>query len=319
MSTPTEDDLETIPDGELLALPTGAIPPGWLSEFFGRRAALIHQQYTDELALELSGDSIRHLMIFPGVDPKEKRRREEEARRRALLADQEMQEYRERSDRLLAQIEQRQLVVEKHRKEIEDNALKLHDGRRVYVDGSQYRDEQGRVLEVRDRDEAAALHQEKPNASTWQDRRKTIAEADELPRLKQKVLNDRQEAERGGQDMSAATDRLSGYEEEFQNNRWGFKVRNRLYGAMVEPSQTHTDPVFGPYDDWLHELACCELAHEMVSVAQRSLCNRRRRESDDDVPVATSAFPSLLSSLLRLFAYTRDCLPVPDAAAFGTR
>jgi len=66
------------------------------------------------------------------MDPKEKRRREEEARRRALLADQEMQEYRERSGRLLARIEQQQLVVEKHRKEIEDNALKLHDGRRVY-------------------------------------------------------------------------------------------------------------------------------------------------------------------------------------------
>jgi hypothetical protein len=217
MSTPTEDDLETIPDGELLALPSGAIPPGWLSEFFGRRAAVIHQQDADELALELSGDSTRHLMIFPGTDPKEKRRREEEARRSALLADQELQEYRERSDRLLAQIEQRQLVVEKHRKEIEDNALKLHDGRRVYVDGSQYRDEQGRVLEGRDRDEASALHQQKPNASTWQDRQKTIAEADELERLKQKVLNDRQEAERGG-DLSAANDRLSGYEKEFQNN-----------------------------------------------------------------------------------------------------
>lgn len=218
MSTPTEDDLETIPDGELLTLPTGAIPPGWLSEFFGRRAALIHQQDTDELALELSGDSTRHLMIFPGMDPKEKRRREEEARRSALLADQEMLEYRERSDRLLARIEQHQLVVEKRRKEIEDNALKLHDGRRVYVDGSQYRDEQGRVLEGRDREEAAALHQENPNASTWQDRQKTIAEADELERLKQKVLNDRQEAERGGQDVSAANDRLSGYEKEFQNN-----------------------------------------------------------------------------------------------------
>lgn len=35
--------------------------------------------------------------------------------------------------------------------------------------------------------------------------------------------------------------------------------------------------------------------------------------------VANSAFPSLLSSLLRLFAYTRDCLPVPDGEAFGTR
>jgi hypothetical protein len=217
MSTPTEDDLDGLPEGELLTLPEGSIAPGWLSEFFARRAALIHQQDSNELALELSGDSSLHLMIFRDMDPKEKRRRKEEEDRRRLLVEQELQEYRDRSDRLLARIEQQQIVVEKHRKEIEDNALKLHDGRRVYVDGNQYRDEQGRMLEGRDRDEAAALHNEKPNASTWQDRQTTIEQADELKRLKQKVLDDRQEAERGG-DVSAANDRLSGYEKEFQNN-----------------------------------------------------------------------------------------------------
>jgi hypothetical protein len=217
MSTPTEDAPDTLPEGELLALPEGSIPPGWLSEFFARRAGAVYQQDSNELALELSGDSSLHLMIFRDMDPKEKRRRKEEEDRRRLLAEQELQEYRERSDRLLARIEQQQLVVEKHRKEIEENALKLRDGRRVYVDGSLYRDEQGRVLEGRDRDEAAALHSQKPNASTWQDRQKTIDEADELERLKQKVLIDRQEAERGG-DASAAKDRLSGYEREFQNN-----------------------------------------------------------------------------------------------------
>ena len=218
MSEPKEDDLDALPEGELLTLPDGAIPPGWLTEFFARRAALIQQQDSNELALELSGDSSLHLMIFRDMDPKEKRRRkEEEDRRRTLLAEQDMQEYRDRSDRLLARIEQEQLAVEKHRQEIEDNALKLHDGRRVYVDGNQYRDEQGRVLEGRDRDEAAALHNQKPNASTWQDRQTTIEQADELKRLKQKVLDDRQEAERGG-DVSAANDRLSGYEKEFQNN-----------------------------------------------------------------------------------------------------
>jgi hypothetical protein len=217
MSTPTEDDPDTLPEGELLALPEGSIPPGWLSEFFARRAAAVYQQDSNELALELSGDSSLHLMIFRDMDPREKRRRKEEEDRRRLLAEQELQEYRERSDCLLARIEQQQLVVEKHRKEIEENALKLRDGRRVYVDGSQYRDEQGRVLEGRDRDEAAALHTQKPNASKWQDRQKTIAEADELERLKQKVLIDRQEAERGG-DVNAAKERLSGYEREFQNN-----------------------------------------------------------------------------------------------------
>lgn len=217
MFGPTEDDLDALPEGELLSLPDGAIPQGWLSQFFARRAAAIYQHDGNELALELSGDSSLHLMIFRDMDPKEKRRRQEDEERRRLLAEQELQEYRERSDRLLARIEQQEIAVEKHRKQIEDNALKLRDGRRVYVDGSQYRDEQGRVLAGTDRDEAAALHTQRPNASTWQDRQQTIEEADELARLKQKVLNDRQEAERGG-GVSAATDRLSGSEKEFQNS-----------------------------------------------------------------------------------------------------
>lgn len=240
MSTPTENDLDELPDGELMTLPSGAIPPGWLSEFFGRRAALIHQQDTDELALELSGDSTRHLMIFPGMDPKEKRRREDEARGRALLAEQEMQEYRERSDRLLAQIEQQQIVVEKRRKEIEDNALKLHDGRRVYVDGSQYRDEQGRLLEGRDRDEAAALHSTKPNASTWRQKNEIDDRYEELKRLKQKVLDDRGQAERGGQDLNAASDRLSADEKEFAE-----KVEARAQQAPVDYGSADYMAAFG--------------------------------------------------------------------------
>src|SRR5436305_15193742 len=156
MSTPTEDDLDALPEGYMLSLPDGAIPPGWLTEFFARRAAVMHQQESNELALELSGDSSLHLMIFRDMDPREKRRSKEEEDRRRLLAEQEMQVYRNRSDSLLARIEQQQIVVEKRRKEVEDNALKLHDARRVYGDGNQYRDEHARLLEGRDREEAPA-------------------------------------------------------------------------------------------------------------------------------------------------------------------
>jgi hypothetical protein len=56
---------------------------------------------------------------------------------------------------------------------------KLHYGRRVYVGGSQYRDGQGR-------DEAGALPVETQRLDVA-GRQKTIAEADELERLKQKV------------------------------------------------------------------------------------------------------------------------------------
>jgi hypothetical protein len=214
MSTPREDDLDTLPDAELLAMPGGSIPPGWLTEFFGRKAALIHQQDTDELALELSGGSTRHLMIFPGTDPKEKQRREEEDRRRAWLATQQLLEYTERSDRLLARIDEQERVIQKRRKEIEDNAIRLHDGRRVYVDGNQYRDENGSILQGPDRDEAAALRSGNPQASTWQQKTEIDDRYQELERLKQKVLQDRQDAERGG-DISGANDKLSTDEKEF--------------------------------------------------------------------------------------------------------
>lgn len=56
-----------------------------------------------------------------------------------------MRDTRDRQDRLLLQIEEREIEIGKRRKQIEDNALRLRDGRSVYVDGDRYRDEQGRV------------------------------------------------------------------------------------------------------------------------------------------------------------------------------
>jgi hypothetical protein len=41
MTTPTDDDIETFPETELLALPGQAIPPGLLTAFFTRRAELL--------------------------------------------------------------------------------------------------------------------------------------------------------------------------------------------------------------------------------------------------------------------------------------
>jgi hypothetical protein len=165
-------------------------------------------------------------MIFPDQDPEEKRRREEEEHRRAWLAYEEsMREIRDRSDRLLAQIEVRQREIEKRRDEIEDNALSLH-GHRVYVDGDHYRNEQGRVLEGRDHDEATALHRAKPDASTWEEKQDIERRADDAKRLKENVNRELQEAEKSGQGLSAdeqgrqrreAEQRITGYEKEFND------------------------------------------------------------------------------------------------------
>jgi hypothetical protein len=226
MSTPTEDDLDTLEEGELLALPGGSIPPGRLTEFFTRRAELLHQKGLDQLMFELSGNSTRRFMIFGEQDPK---RREAEDRRRASLAYEEsMRQIRERSDRLLAQIEIQQQEIDKQRREIEDRAIKLRDGRRVYVDGDRYRDEHGRLLEGADADEARERHGENPGASTWDERRRIQELDDELERLRQKVLREQQEAERSGQGLSTeemdrrrkeAEQRMTGYEQELNAQR----------------------------------------------------------------------------------------------------
>src|SRR5690348_8816020 len=100
MSPKTEDDLDAMPDAELLSVPGEAIPSGRLSAFFTRRAALLHQQELDELAFERSGNSTRHFIIFSDMDPQERRRREEVEQRHFLQAEREMLEYQERTERL---------------------------------------------------------------------------------------------------------------------------------------------------------------------------------------------------------------------------
>jgi hypothetical protein len=242
MSTPTDDDLDDVPEDELLAIPGEAIPAGWLTAFFTRRAEVLHQRELDELALERSGNSARHYFIFSGMDPKQRQQREDEARRRAWLAEQEMLEYRQRTDRLLAQIEEQQRVVEKRRKEIEDNAIRLHDGRRVYVDGDHYRDGQGRFLEGRDRDEAAALHRDNPEASTWEQKQEIERRAEELQRLKDKVLKDREGGEGTPEEKQQ---RLSGYEKELADK---IASRQNAMNAVVPGGHNDSVPDYGSTD-----------------------------------------------------------------------
>ena len=204
------DDDEDLTDDQLLEMPTQAMP-GDLSRLWAKRANVIYNRELNELVAELTGASGSHRMIFPDQDPVAKRRREEEAARRAA---QEMQDYFERSNRLLARIDEQERVIAKRRQEIEDNALKLHDGRRVYVDGNQYRDENGNILTGSARDEAAGLHRGNPQASTWQQKTDIDDRYAEAKRLREQVLQDREAAGRGGE-VSAANDKLNADEKEF--------------------------------------------------------------------------------------------------------
>src|ERR1039458_7598384 len=152
MSARTEDDLNTIPEAALLALPEQALPGG-----------------------------LSHLWAI-----------------------------RERQDRLLLRIEEEQREIDKPRKQIEDNALRLRDGRRVYVDGGRKRDGEGRVLTGPDEAEAARQHQYQPDASTWEQKQEIERRAADIKRLKDKILTDREE----GISPEEAGNRLSGRSEE---------------------------------------------------------------------------------------------------------
>jgi hypothetical protein len=222
MSATTEDDPGTMPEDELLALPAGEIPPGWLSMFFTRRADIIHQREMDELMLELSGNSARHFMIFPDQDPEQKRRRDEERERKEYA-----RTIWDRQEHLLLDIEQRQIEIEKRRQEIEDNALHLSDGRRVYVDGNVYRNEQGRVLTGADAADAAEQHSGHPAASTWDQKQKSDRQATEYRNLKDKILKDRED----GIAPEEAGNRLTGYEKEFTEQAGERSSQTPDYGS----------------------------------------------------------------------------------------
>lgn len=215
-------DIETMSEDKLLSLPSGSIPSGLLTLLWSRHADIVHQRSFDEYNLELSGVSSRRFMLYPGQSAEEKRRIEEEAQRRRY--EEAMRDIQSRSDRLLADIEFREKEFQKQRQEIEDRALRLHDGRRVYFDGTFYRDETGRVLAGSDATEAEFLHRERPDAPTWQERQKTIDEYDDMERFRQKVLKEQQDAAAGGQGLSAeelerrskdANARMTDYEREF--------------------------------------------------------------------------------------------------------
>jgi hypothetical protein len=222
------DDAD-ITDDELLALPADDIPAEGLAAFFTRRAGVAHERAMTELYAELSGTSGRHYLIFPDQDPKEKQRRADERRREEFA-----RALGERQDRLLAQIEERQREVEKRRQEIDDNAIRLRDGRRAYVDGNVYRDGEGRVLTGADEADAARQHEYRPNASTWADRQENERQAEDLRRLKEKVVENGPEATGASATvghLENADRNLTGYEKEFAQQAQARSTQTLSYGS----------------------------------------------------------------------------------------
>jgi hypothetical protein len=234
----TDDDM---PEDDLLEMPEQALP-GDLSLLWAIRSNLLHERDADELSRELAGDAPAR-MIFPWTNPHEKRRIEEKRRREQLAYEEALIENEQRADRLLLRIDAEQAKIDERRREIEDNALRLRDGRRVYVDGNRYRDGEGRVLTGADEAEAARQHEYRPDASTWAEKQEIDRRADENQKLKDKILKDR---ESGQGTPEQAAQRLDGYEKEFAEK---VQARQEAMGAAATGGNNdQTVPDYGTAD-----------------------------------------------------------------------
>jgi hypothetical protein len=201
----TDDD---IPEDQLLDVPEDNIAD--LYGFWSLRSILLHEREIIELNRGREGNA-RPRMLMPWDDPREIRRIEEKRRREQHEYQQALREITERQDRLLLRIEQEEAAIAKRRQEIDDHALRLQDGRGVYVDGERYRDGEGRVLTGADEAEAAHQHEYRPDASTWKDKQDIDHRYAEAEKLKNQVLADRQ----SGVPPSDEASRMDGYEKEF--------------------------------------------------------------------------------------------------------
>jgi hypothetical protein len=234
----TDDDM---PEDEFLEMPEQALP-GDLSRLWAIRSNLLHQREADELSRELAGDAPAR-MIFPWTDPHERRRIEEKRRREQLAYEEEMIENEQRRDRLLRRIDEEQAEIDERRREIENNALRLRDGRRAYIDGDRYRDGEGRVLTGADEAEAARQHEYRPDASTWAEKQEIDRRAEENQKLKDKILKDRED---GQGTPEQAAQRLDGFEKEFAE-----KVQERegeMDAAATGGSNAQTVTGYGSAD-----------------------------------------------------------------------
>ena len=141
-----------LPDDELLNIPLGNLLPGEL-----KRAFRINSEQNAKKQEEES----RHTVELSAT-----LRRDEETETH------EREELERYEVRLLERIYEREEELQIESAGLDQRAIKLHDGRRAYVDGDRYRDAEGRELSGADRAQAEVLHLEQPHAATWQEKQK---------------------------------------------------------------------------------------------------------------------------------------------------
>jgi hypothetical protein len=235
------EDIHQLSEDKLLLMPaTGDISPLWAI-----RSNILHARELAEIYNEHQGPA-RPRMLFAWNSPREQEQLDEKRRRDKAEYEQQIRDIAARQDALLRRIQYEQAVIEKQREDCEANALRLRDGRRVYVDGDRYRDGHGNFLCGADEAEAARQHEVRPDASTWAQKQDIDLRMVDVKRLKDSVTADREATLSGRETPGTAQRHLSAYEKELADSVGEGAVQPTDYGSAdyMSDYQLSSAPAF---------------------------------------------------------------------------
>jgi hypothetical protein len=188
--------------------PLDNLPSSGLASLWAVRSNLRHDREIAEIIAEKNG-TVRPMNLLPWNTTREQERLAARHRREREQYEQSLRDLAARQDRLLERIEEQQAVIERERQDCEAHAIRLRDGRRVYVDGDRFRDGEGTIITGSDEAEAARQHEYRPDASTWAQKTDIDRRQAEAQRLHDEVMADK------GAPPDEASARLTAEEKEF--------------------------------------------------------------------------------------------------------
>jgi hypothetical protein len=246
-----EENLDQMPLAELGSLPDNAVPAGMLTAIWSRRVSLVQQRNAEELVREQDPNYTGPRFLTAGNASAAHQRQQHEKFIRDY--EQAMDDIRTRSNALLEQIEEREQQDREHLRQIEQNAIHLRDGRAVYVDHDQYRDERGNVLTGAAATEADQLHKQKLDASTWAQKDVAQHRYDEDEKLRQRVKKLHDDS-KGDDGESLTEEQRQAKTKDAQNQiseaEKEFDQQTEQSAAERSPTDKVTDDTYGA-DDYM--------------------------------------------------------------------
>lgn len=176
-------------DDELLNIPLGNLLPGELKRAF---------RVTAETSAKKQETETRIASTLLAAHQQEEE-----------VAEHEREEHEYREAVLLDRIHDREAEIQQEAAVLDERTIKLHDGRRAYVDGDRFRDAEGKELHGADRAQAEIGQLTQPKAATWQEHEELQRRWETTEQLRHKV-EDLQASDTPGADAA-----LAGYEKEF--------------------------------------------------------------------------------------------------------